>query len=296
MVDSEISALVELSSQVGQNTSSIKNLENKSKDMDGVILEVGQIKVKVDAGLTYESDLLLAKSNHSYLSAEMLEANIAYSTNLSLLQEQLNISPTTELVCADTVLTKLELAVQETSLEDAFGKRPELKYLELQTLSLQAEKKTYSTGLLFPEIQAGTNVGLFGQPLSPLSNQSVLNFALTWKIPLSTLNYGKVYKSRIALSQIKIEQAKNSIAQEINSVDKTIIHYATILDLTKEAQDFSRKALMQSVERQQLGTAKILEVFQMQQAYLKSRLAYTKSVINFNVTQYRQYVAKGNNL
>ena len=69
-----------------------------------------------------------------------------------------------------------------------------------------------------------------------------------------------------------------------------------MLNLSKEAQDFSSEALQQSLDRQQLGTAKILEVFQMQQAYLKSILAYTKSVINYNIAQYKHFVAIGNNL
>jgi len=110
---------------------------------------IEQIKVTVEAGLTYQSDLLLAKSNHSYLKAHMLETSIVYSTNLSILQAQLNIPVTTELVCADTVLTKLELIIQETTIEEALRNRPEIKYLELQTLSIKAEKKTYSTLLIY---------------------------------------------------------------------------------------------------------------------------------------------------
>jgi outer membrane protein TolC len=259
-----------------------------------IIIE--QIKTRVDAGLTYQSDLLLAKSNYSYLKAEMLETTIGYTTSLSLLQKDLNIPATTELVCADTVLTKLELAIAESSLEESYNNRPEIKYLELKMQSVQVEKKTYSTGLLFPVIQAGTSVGMYGKPVSPLSDQSVLNVGLMWRIPLREFGYGKIYQSKVALSQIKTEQAKNSIAQEINSSKKALNQYGTILNLSKEAQDFSREALSQSIERQQLGTAKILEVFQMQQAYLKARLSYTKAVINFNIAQYKQYVAVGNNL
>jgi outer membrane protein TolC len=259
-----------------------------------IIIE--QIKTRVDAGLTYQSDLLLAKSNYSYLKAEMLETSIGYTTSLSLLQKELNIPSTIELVCADTVLTKLELAITESSLEESYNNRPEIKYLELKMQSVQVEKKTYSTGLLFPVIQAGTSVGVYGKPVSPLSDQSVLNVGLMWRIPLREFGYGKIYQSKVALSQIKTEQAKNSITQEINSSKKALNQYGTILNLSKEAQDFSREALSQSIERQQLGTAKILEVFQMQQAYLKARLSYTKAVINFNIAQYKQYVAVGNNL
>ena len=137
---------------------------------------------------------------------------------------------------------------------------------------------------------------MYGQPISPLNDRSVLNVALMWKIPLRNFGFGKVYQSKVSLSQIKMDQAKNSIAQEINSSDKALKQYAAILNLSKEAQDFSREALGQGVERQKLGTAKILEVFQMQQAYLKARLSYTKSVINFNLAQYTNFVAKGNNL
>ena len=260
---------------------------------------VDQITIRVDAGLTYESDLLLAKSNNSYLQTKALEAKIAFVTSLSLLQEQLNIAPTTQLVCADTVLTTLALNVVETSLEDTYKKRPEVKYLELYEQSLVVEKKTYTTGLLIPSIQAGTNIGVFGKPVSPLANQGVLNFGLMWKIPLAELGFGgmnKIYQSKIALSQIKLEQTKNHINQEVIESKQTLILYTTILKLAEDAQTFSKKGLQQSLERQQLGTAKILEVFQMQQAYLKARLAYTNAVIRYNLTQYNLFVAMGNNL
>ena len=140
---------------------------------------------------------------------------------------------------------------------------------------------------------------MFGKPVSPLANQGVLNFGLMWKIPLAELGFGgmnKIYQSKIALSQIKLEQTKNHINQEVIESKQTLILYTTILKLAEDAQTFSEKGLQQSLERQQLGTAKILEVFQMQQAYLKARLAYTNAVIRYNLTQYNLFVAMGNNL
>ena len=260
---------------------------------------VDQLEIKVDAGLVYQSDLLSAKANHSYLQTQQIEAMIVSETNLLLLAEQLNIPSTTELVCADTILTTINLSSTEATMETVWSNRPEIKYLELKTRSLYMEKKTYTTGLLIPELRAGTDAGVFGQPISPLANQSVLNVSLMWRFPLGELFTGgmsKTYQSKIMLSEIKLEQTKSKINQEVSSSQKEMQHYGEILELSKKAQGYSKEALSQSIQRQQLETAKVLEVFQMQQAYLKARLGYTKSVINYNVAQYKHFVALGNKL
>jgi|TARA_Y100000310_G_C20703455_1_gene832278 hypothetical protein len=49
IADSDINEFVRLASQVGQNTSKIKNLEKKSEDLDGLKMEIVEIKTKQDS-------------------------------------------------------------------------------------------------------------------------------------------------------------------------------------------------------------------------------------------------------
>jgi predicted transcriptional regulator len=48
IADSDMNEFVKLASQVGQNTSKIENLEKKSEDLDGLKMEIVEIKTKQD--------------------------------------------------------------------------------------------------------------------------------------------------------------------------------------------------------------------------------------------------------
>ena len=49
VADSDVNELVKLASQVGQNTSKIESLEKKSNELDGLKMEIVEIKTKQDS-------------------------------------------------------------------------------------------------------------------------------------------------------------------------------------------------------------------------------------------------------
>lgn len=64
----------------------------------------------------------------------------------------------------------------------------------------------------------------------------------------------------------------------------------------KDALQTAAEGLKQSVQRQQLRTAKPFEVLQAQQFYLQAQNDYADVLAAYNKAQYQLYVAKGNDL
>ncbi|MBL4653014.1 MAG: TolC family protein [Flavobacteriales bacterium] len=262
-----------------------------------------QIEIQVDAGLLFESELLLAQSSYSHLQVQMMSAQLQQNTKSALLTQLLNIDPTSRLVCIDTVLTPLTFEKEnlelETSFEPAYQKRPELKSMDLMLQALNAEKKTTTTGLLLPSFSVGAYGSYFGGVFTPVNPTSSINASLIWTIPTGRLIYGgklKQFDARIALQENQILQAKAAINREVLYAKGRIILAKEQLDIALEGSRLAEKALDQCVQRQQLGTVRPFEILQAQEIYINSRLDYLTSVSSYNKAQYQLLVATGNNL
>ncbi len=257
-----------------------------------------QIKVKVDAGLLYQSDYLLAQSNYNHLKIELLKAKGDWQKKSALLTALLNLDNTIRLISADTSLAPLKLTglISDTS---GFEKRPEYSGLNMELQSFQALRKTSNEGLLMPKLRLGMDNGAFGAYAGPVRNTWQFNAALFWTIPFGRLTSKgdlKQWDSKIALQRNKIEQFKNQYQHEVVTASAQLQIAGEQIDIAREALQSSSEALYQGIERQKLGTAKAFEVFQAQQFYLQAQLDYLMAISEHNKAQYALYVAMGNNL
>lgn len=273
---------------------------------------VGQIAVQVEAGLRYESELLLAKSNASHLKVEMLNAKKQYNSISATLVKLLNLDPTTKLAGMDTLLAPLELVSTDNlnaSFDSVYQNRPEIKGMELSLQSLNMEKKTTTAGLLLPEISIGTYSAVFGDVIAPIDVRepngnnfaptTAINAALLWKIPIGRLTYGgtlKQYNARISLQENRLAQTKAQVNEEVLSAKQEVIAAKEQMEIAQEGSKLAEEALTQSIQRQQLGTVRPFEILQAQEIYIQSRLDYLKAVASYNKAQYACYVAVGNSL
>lgn len=285
-----------------------KNLTQQSDTI------VEQIEIQVNAGLRYQSELLLSKSNRNHLKIEMLNSQNEYNKASAELVRLLNLETKTKFVSVDTFMLPLDLQ-QELFLvfDTAYKNRPEIKASELNLRSLQIEQKTVTTGLLIPQLGVGTYGSYFGRingnvsPMFPLQYPETkqlyptgtFNVSLLWNIPLGRFAYGgdlKKYNSLIKIQEIKTEQLKSEINTEITTSYQQILLGKEQIQIAKDAVLLTSEALNQSIERQKLGTAKPFEVFQAQQFYLQSQIDYLKAVSEYNKAQFNLKVASGNNL
>lgn len=270
-----------------------------------------QIQVQVDAGLRYQSEVLLAKSNKNHLQVEMLNAQKAYNNASAELKKLLNVEQAVKFVSVDDALLPLDFSetLEQTNDSDYLN-RPEIKANELEIQALETKKKTHTTGLLLPELNIGVNGSYFGRisgnvsPMDPIAYPNtdqlyptgVLNASLLWKIPLGELTYKgdrKKYNSLIGLKTIETSQLRAKINEEIINAQTDLQVGKEQIEIAKEALNLTTEALDQSIERQKLGTAKPFEVFQAQQFFLQAQIDYLKAVSEYNKAQFALKVARG---
>lgn len=274
-----------------------------------------QLQIQVESGLAYQSELLLAKSNTNHLKVEMLNKKIEYRKASAQLVKLLNLDPTLKLVGVDTLMVPLIDFSNESELnfESAYENRSELKEADALIEGLEMEKKTATTGLLFPELRLNTYASGFGSmsgnvsPMDRLSypqtNQvyptSALNVSLMWKVPLGSLIYAgdvKQHRSRIQIQEMSREQTKASINEEILSTTSTIETTSEQMKIASEGSELAKEALSQCIHRQKMGTVRPFEILQAQEVFIKSKLDYFKSISEFNKAQFQLKVAKGESL
>lgn len=270
-----------------------------------------QIALQVEGGLRYQSELLLSKSNQSHLKIEMLNAQSEYNQKSAALVRLLNLNSKVKLVSIDSVMLPLDFQEELLLVSDTtYKNRPEIKAIDFTIRSLQTERKITTTGLFIPTLSIGTYGSYFGRingavtPMFPnlysetkqLYPTGMLNASLTWNIPLGRLVYGgdlKQYNSQIKIQEIKSEQLKIQINEEIANAQQQFVIGKEQIQIAKEGLELTTEALNQSIERQKLGTAKPFEVFQAQQYYLQAQVDYLKAISEYNKAQFELKVAKG---
>lgn len=270
-----------------------------------------QISIQVKAGMRYQSELLLSRSNQSHLKIAMLNTQSEYNQKSSELGRLLNFDSNVTLVSIDSVMLPIDFQQEFVSVNDVtYKNRPEIKATDFTIRSLQTERKIVTSGLFMPTLSIGTYGSYFGRingavnPMFPLQYPEtkqlyptgMLNASLTWKIPLGRLIFGgevKQFNSQIKIQQIKAEQIKAQINEEITNAQQLLIIGKEQIQIAKEGLELTKEALNQSIERQKLGTVKPFEVFLAQQFLLQSQIDYLKSISEFNKTQFVLKVAKG---
>ncbi|WMJ75154.1 TolC family protein [Cytophagaceae bacterium ABcell3] len=275
-----------------------------------------QVEVQVEAGMRYESELLLARSNINHMRVQMLSARRDFANHSARLKRLLNMEPEARLISVDTVLVPLELEEGEelfTDFAEARQRRPEVKEAQLRLQAVQLERKTTTTGLLLPTLSFNTWGAAFGGLFSPVqpmfSDQypetqtfyptGAWDASLMWRIPLGRIFSGgelQQFNVGVALQETRLRQAENRVNEEVLRARENMVLSREQMEVAEEGSILAREALQQSILRQEVGTVRPFEILQAQEAYLQNRLDYIRSVSDYNKNQYRLYVAEGNDL
>ena len=275
---------------------------------------VEQMEVQVQAGLQYESAFLVLKSRHQHLKIEVLNSLAAYKRQAAALGRLLNVPAGTLLVSVDSVLVPKEFSNADVdNYEGIYANRPEVQGMEWNLKALAADKKRTTTGLFLPTIRVQTYAAQFGGLLTKVTPADPLNFpnpstlyptqgldvAVMWEIPLGRLAYGgdlKRAKARLAIQQTQLAQQKAIINEELDALNAQLDVANQQLTIAREGLQLAREALSQSIQRQDLGTVRPLELMQAQTVFIQSQLDYLTTVAGYNKLQYRYLVAKGEKL
>ena len=260
---------------------------------------VTQIALQVEQGITYKSDLLLAKSNLNHIKIEVSKARSGIQRNSHELLELLNISDNVQLFVSDSLLIPVNLVdTSKVEFTSAFDKRPELMVFNSRIEGFKIDRKSQTTGLLLPNVNFGLNNGPYGPYFSPEGNALNYYVGAKWEIPLGALFYGgtkKAFDARIRIAGINVDRAKNEIRREIQDEQMNLQTSKVRMKLAESSVAFASEGLDQSIERQRLGTAIPLEVIRAQEQMMEAELDLIDAVTQYNKAQYSLYIALGNN-
>ena len=254
---------------------------------------ITQLELLVGEGLQYNTDLLLARSsreNHliSFSSALRKLDHSQYQLVLLLdLREESKFSLGRSLLPLDLVKGDSE----PSSI-------PQIDFLENQFDAKKYEYKIEKNGIWIPSIRFNAYTSLFGGIFEPIDPTHAINGGIGWNIPLRRLTGDD-------LRVIEIE--KNMLDQEIQ-YQKSHLNHATRqlkndlsllqnqIQSSQLAISLSMEAMDETIERQKLGLARPFEIELTQKAFIRSRINYIQSVVDYNITQYELFVMLGNNL
>ncbi|NQU52452.1 MAG: TolC family protein [Bacteroidetes bacterium] len=254
-----------------------------------------QLRVQVDAGLRFQSEYLLAQSNHNHLKISMLQAKTEWRKISSLLTNLLALEGINHLVSADTLFVAIAFTLPSSD-SISFENRSEYLGLNTELNSIHTFRKTENQGLLLPKLKVGFDNGAFGAYSNPLYNTYQFNASLLWSLPLGRITHRgdlKKWDVKILSQQNKVEQFKNKFNQEITTATAQIEIVGQQIEIAKDALAQIVEALRQSIERQKMGTAEPFEVFQAQQFYLQAQLDYLQAVSEYNKSQFALKVTMG---
>ena len=274
-----------------------------------------QMKIQVDHGQLYRSEYLLARSNYNNTLVALQEVIKDVHRLSAELMELLNIEDEEILLLSsvsDVVPVELldEQMIALGLYDSAYSRRPELRYHQTLIEARKFERQRLTRGLLIPQLSLTLTDGAVG-PFSGVPNNDPTDFTgryentldinamVGWSIPLDLLISGgqrKKVDALIQLQQNHHDQQKNLIRKQVSQAFNEYRESKNQLRIARESAEFVEEALKQSTERQKLGTAKPFEVFQAQEIYLKTTISYQNVVSNYNKSQYRLYVAMGNDL
>lgn len=256
-----------------------------------------QLQIQVGAGLRYQSEYLLAQGNARHLRLSLLQAQVAWRKQSAQLVSLLNLPPGTRLVSADAALAPLPpSAAPPTTVSHSAEQRPEFGAFSAQLQATGWQRKAFSQGLRLPRLRLGVDNWAFGSYGAPVYNTVQINASLLWTLPLGRLSYNgdlRQLDTRLAVEQTQLRAFENRYALEAATAEAQLVSSTEQLATAREALQLTQETLRQSLARQQLGTAKPFEVFQVQQFYLQARLDYLQVISDYNKAQYALKVAQG---
>ena len=187
-----------------------------------------QMEVQVDAGIQFESDLLLSASNKAQLEIEKMQAELHETENSAKLKRLLNLPVNSNLIISDPILSPINLLPADGTAEQSdslFKIQPQYKAHQMDLRALNSEKKTSTTALFFPDLSVNAYGSQFGDVFSPLDPTNALNAALTWRVPLGSIFYAgekDKYKAKIAIKENQIEQNKAMYNEELFNAKENV--------------------------------------------------------------------------
>ena len=256
---------------------------------------IQQLKIQVSAGEKLESELLLAQDNKQRLQLQVQDTQQSFQQAMSKILVVLNVSNQVAMSLQLADLQLIDFVTMEDISSGITKGHPIIAYKR----KLAATQKTTAfekKERWIPNRRLSLQLGSFRQGNT---NEFGGGFSesIEWSVPLFKLRGGgnaKINKKQRKLQAIEIEQQNLSNAHETIEYQIQLLEAKEAVAVSEEGNAFAQKALDQAYSRQEAEIGNALKIAQAQEEYIQAMLLYLNAIADYNVLQFRLWVALGN--
>jgi len=254
---------------------------------------VSELKLQVKAGISLESDLLLAQSNLNNLKINLSQQKNKTYFFTQHIRSKVELNDRVDLVLTTNLFKNIDYTTF-ANIDMVIQERCDVQLQNHKIKVAKNETNRLFVSLLLPTLELGYNNGDFGFiNENSFGNQNVLTTSLMWKIPLVNILPHADFRKQSSVLKIRLlenEQLKKDIKSKLNIVSNNFKASNGEYLLAEESFLFTQKAYEQCLQRQQVGTATQLEVFYSQKEYLNANVIYINTIINKHICGFVQKV------
>jgi outer membrane protein TolC len=255
---------------------------------------LGQLKLQSEVGRLYQSEYLMARSNHAHYELMASNAELQIYKIVSKLRLALNLGDTVKL----SSNSNLEAVDDNVAyIDNAYSLRPELANINSRLKGKSREIMAYKASFMLPSIQLNAYQALFGEYQLNLYNTNELNVSLLWRFSLGEiLSRGNIHSLNAEYQSLDYlrEYVESSLKSELNTLYYNWLKAKKDIEVSLTALEASRKSHSQTLARQALRTAKPFEVFQAQEYLFRAESDHLEQIYSLNMAYYGLVVALGN--
>ncbi len=255
---------------------------------------LGQLKLQSEVGRLYQSEYLMAQSNHAHYELMASNTEMQIHKIVSKLRLALNVADSIVL----STSSNLEPINEDIAyVDEAYSLRPELANVNSRLKSKSKEITAYRASFALPSIQVNTYQALFGEYQLNLYNTNELNVSLLWRFSLGEIlsrgNMRSLNAEYQSLSYLR-EYVESSLKSELSTLYFNWLKARKDIKVSLTALEAARKSHSQTLARQVLRTAKPFEVFQAQEYLFRTESEHLEQIYSLNMAYYGLIVALGN--
>jgi outer membrane protein len=209
----------------------------------------------------------------------------------------LRLPPTVELIPGEIELIPASMGESGRALHElvahAMRERAELRQAELEAESSRYERKGSTVGPLVPTLTAQAYFGgLGGGPGNETGNfddASDYFIGLSWRVgPGGLFDRGRIRANaaRERVAMLRTEQVRIDIQRQVVEAHARVQSASEQMEIARGALEAAGHLLRLSRERQEFGTAVVLEGIQAQQELTRARLDYFEALAGCNRAQF----------
>lgn len=256
-----------------------------------------QLANAVEAGVAFKGDLLRARVQAERNRLTWRQAQEQRRIAAARLAQVLHLDPVVELAAQESELAPLSLIETNTALaaliQQTLAARPELKQNRSLTLAARDASRGAAYGPLIPTLGAQAFWGGLGGGRDGVGDsfggQQDFVLGASWKIgPGGLFDTGRTRaaEARWKIASLSTDKLRDEITRQVIEAFTRWQSLADQLATSRRALAAAEESLRLAQQRKEFAVGVVLETIQAEQDLTRARLAYLKTVAEFNQAQY----------